>query len=635
MKINCSVLTALSFLTILQINHARADSEIIASAQATQASLGDGYRSTSQQFAGNCINNDTTNTVWAGQQNASIQFERSMTASEARDSLGFGLEARAQFGLTSASAAAQFARETSSDEYSESSTYSAKIAFKNIKLKSPILTTLAESRKSNATAFKKLCGEEYVEQIQLGAALFVNLKVHFASKEDKESFSSQVNMKGATYQVSGEIQKASKNFSKTSYITVKLLQLGGDVSRLASIFSAATTDNKTAKNPTVNSPLAIVNCSMDDLASCTAVINAVVKYGSDDLPKAFSNQIDPSSNPVGSMNGPAVIRYITKTWDSAGVDLGNPVSDAAAANAKKELSILFENQLNVSNRLRALGIARIRLSKSQRDKTQSIEQIVDANIHAISRSATLCYDNESKCVPELQNLRGKEGTPGIIKEIDESALAIYPETFAQYCDVVEMPKYSRRMGNLVNALVEIARNDISDQSWQNAVDKCFLADKMIKDVTSISVPFAEVSDLGVLSTLPQIKKLYLNGNPIESIDALKSLSQLETLSLSGTMVRDFSPLAQLPHLNELMLNNTPTLGKEIKIRALFPKVTISFTSDEVCRSERMRMFEERLINQSEFNKYETSNMAPWYAHMGDRNSGINLWKPCVQSAYNL
>ncbi len=627
---------ALYLIPISTISHpAHADHEIVSAGLNAQASLGDGYDSILQQFTGNCLVSTEENTGYVGSQKSIIKFDRSMSESQASDSLGFSVNTRAEFGLYSAKASASFARDSKSDDYSDSATYSAEVEFKNKKIIKPILTAMASSKTRNKTTFRKICGNEYIDQLKIGASLFINVKVQFARKEDKSSFDSQVKLSGPIYSISTDIKKVSSQFKKSGSISVRLLQIGGDVAKLGTVFGMNEFESKKLVGKSDNgykSTSPIVLCSMENIDACTKVIDNAIHYASND----FVNQIDIEKNPVGSLNGPAVLQYITKNWNSAGIDLGPTLTSQAASVAKEEMSKLFNEQVSILNRIDSLGIARIRLSSSQREKISKVRTTMTKNMQHIIQSAEICYNDESKCMRELELLQGNEIKKGLVTSIDLNDLDITPETFAQFCDIAQEAKHSIRIGNTIQPLMEIARKKINDQTWENIGDKCAFAENILNEEHSISLPFMNVYDVIPISTLGNIEELYINGNDIRDISALSKLKKLKILSISSTKVDNLDPLMESPQLTTIFAQNTLTLNRFEEIRKKLNRVQISFNSNESCELERNRLYQNRNVTENEYIEYKESNSTPIYSKMGDRFSGINYWSKCdLETAHGL
>jgi len=93
--------------------------------------------------------------------------------------------------------------------------------------------------------------------------------------------------------------------------------------------------------------------------------------------------------------------------------------------------------------------------------------------------------------------------------------------------------------------------DIFDQ---NTYCSYVLSHLRILDIGEMQV--SQVSDLRLLGTLTQLKRLDLDNTQVTDVSPLSELTQLNTLYLSYTQVTDVSPLSELTQLNTLYLNNT-------------------------------------------------------------------------------
>jgi hypothetical protein len=608
-----------------------ADFIIPAAGQVVQAALGHGYNSSEQRFKGNCLDGSPENFVFIGHQTGSVVWSQAMDSASTKESLGFGVKARAKYGMISASAAADFATATSSDQYSESATYRADFRPKSIQLQRKVFTEQANRKKRSASAFREMCGDEYVEQVSLGGSLYVNLKIQFGTREEREAFSSQVKVSGPIGSVSASLKKASEKLSKSGFISIRLLQIGGDVEQLATIFRQTVPTGSGNVAPTLSSPLALVNCSMDQLESCTAVLESAIRYASEDFPSQITRNIEQ----VYSPGGPAFIHYVTKPWATAGVIMPNPIASQATVFAQQRLSDLFEREDTVMARIRSLDLARIRLSPAQREKLNRAERTVNANVHLIKEAANECYDDESTCVSVVRVLEQEPGSPGAIVPQSLVDFEILPETFAQFCDLTADPKHSAKLGNTVRKLLEVAARESNDGSLQGAVDVCGTAERLLLRLTRLELPFASLVDLRPVGTLPNLRSLRLNANQIEDLSPLGALKSLQSLNLNGNPASDFSILRELPNLQGVQLHNTQTLGAERYLRNLLPRVKLAFTEDEVCEAERSALLEARRIQPSNYQTYRQENLAPSYSDPRNPSFGINSWLPCATVSYFL
>jgi Leucine-rich repeat (LRR) protein len=78
----------------------------------------------------------------------------------------------------------------------------------------------------------------------------------------------------------------------------------------------------------------------------------------------------------------------------------------------------------------------------------------------------------------------------------------------------------------------------------------------LKNLTSLNLSGANVSDLSALRGLKSLTSLNLSGTKVADVSALRDLKTLTSLNLFATEVADLSPLRELTHLTSLDLFDT-------------------------------------------------------------------------------
>lgn len=586
-------------------------------AQRSQATLGKGYDAEKEKFVGDCVSGEVE---FVGAQNALVTFDRSMSEKETSDSLGFSVGGKGRYGAVKFSAAAQFSKESSSNDFSESTTYSAIYNFKNAKLKNAQKTDVGQTA-FRANRWKESCGHEYVEQIELGGSLYINTKIEFSSKEDKQAFSAQFNIQGPAFAVRGALEQASKSFGRTASVSVRLYQVGGNISRLSTVFGEAQVAAD-LNNPNGSQASALVVCSMDRMDACLAVLDKAIKYASDkNDPDAFPSQMNFRTLDTSSPNGPAMLKYITAPWKNLAIYGPDPLVESVVKVSRKRLSDAFEEQLKYNNRVSGLLNGRIRLSPAQFKDIKDIDAKVGENLAVIEEAANTCYSEFAHCT--------SAATEAIknLKSFDSTRFTVVPETFAQYCDIANLPTHKLSLKHTVDTLLDVAKEDLSDLGS----DPCGTAGAELESRTELNLSQRGLKVLSPLVTLKRIKHLNLKGNEIEDVSKLGLLPELLTLNLSKNRILSVASLSELKSLREIRL-------MENQITDLSPLKhvpTVIANDDDACRWERKVALERGIITPVEFERYEAVNFGPRFATPGDRASGIHSWFLCSSVAEYL
>lgn len=515
------------------------------SAVSAQAMLGEGYDGSQEKFVGTCVQGTS---IFAGAPSASVTFERSLSSSEISDSLGFSVGARARYGMIKASASARFASDSSSNEYSEVTAYSADYHFKNVKFRYNALTDVGVKASQGAGDYvwenwEKTCGHGFVEQIELGAKLLISAKVEFSSKEDKKAFSAEFKISGPAFSASGELRKASRRFGKSASVSIRALQIGGDVSRLSSVFGVGKGSKIDSEGKNLH---ALLVCSMDHIDACLQVLDSALTYATDtEDERSFPNQIKPNYDPQ-QPSGPAELAYVVKPWTTLAFYPPPLLIGELVKSARAELSRHFEATLKWRNRVLALASGPFRLSPKQSVKLEEIAQVVDDNISSIMDAALTCYSEAEKCPRTVSHLKTK------LKGIDETALNVYPEIFAQWCDSYESGLLKRSAKNTVTALLEVANQELD---LDKLPDRCSVAERVLNDFSSFDLRGKGLENIGPLAMFTQLEILSLQENEIKDLSPLKSLHKIRELNLSQNLITDLSPLSDLRSLEKLRVTS--------------------------------------------------------------------------------
>jgi len=502
--------------------------EIPSASRSNKAVLGEGYNAKTEEFAGVCV----IGTVqYAGTPESSIRFDRSMSSTEVADSLGFSLGGKARYGLYKGSMSAKFTSESSASDYAEVLVYSAQYNFKNARFNYTGLTDVGERAKGSSSGssfvwdnWEKTCGHEYVEQIVLGASLYISIKLEFATKADKQSFNAEFSVSGPMFEAKGTLEKASSKFGKKASLTIQAYQLGGDVAQLSRALSGTSNVQVTAGDSVESKNVnALVSCSMDNPSACLALLDRAMEYATNEFPTQIKPEYDP-----GHPAGPAELVYLTSPWEELALYPPPPLLQAAVNVAREDLSALFEQNLKYRNRIYALKGGRLNLSPSQQQKVNEIDIAVSGNLRLLYDAANVCYSQMDKCVLKVDEIKKN------LKLVNESDLEVIPETIAQWYDIKDLPDTRLSVQRLLNYLAEQVSSQVVD------FDKVENKGKTVESVLR-SLKFLGLGHTGYVTE-------------IDDISLLAYLDNLENLSLTFTQITDLSPLASLWNLTSLQLD---------------------------------------------------------------------------------
>jgi hypothetical protein len=200
-------------------------------------SPGTGWRSEAEKKAGFCATPfGTVSDAMTGRISLSLDADERSTA----DRLGLSVGGRARIGVVKYSLNADYLKESKSRGFSIAYNYSAQFK-RNLRVNSALDHPLKPNAgftaalKDGAT-WKDLCGDEVVTSIDQGAMLLVNIRMDFTTSEELMNFKSKVGASGPLFSTNLEVDLGNSSFNRNSKMTINLLQIGGDPSRLGQIF---------------------------------------------------------------------------------------------------------------------------------------------------------------------------------------------------------------------------------------------------------------------------------------------------------------------------------------------------------------------------------------------------------------
>lgn len=264
-----------------------------------QRTLGSGFDSGKSLKRSSCVNAGSF--AYSGSNYSDLSYLRDLSYEELLDETG--LEAYAKldlFGLVTAKVTGGI---TSTFQKTDDS--SAFIVKSNIVGKSAVLQDLALTdigisalKTNDPVHFREVCGDQFVEQVQLGAELYIGVKYYFTSEEDKEKL--KIQLKGSA--LWGLIKwtktwtKEERELLKNVRVKIDTYQIGGNTKKLDDLRKSIQTDS----------------CSANDIEKCAASLDKLMEYATKDFPGQL-NGMDISGNPNA---GPAIIGVVTVPYNN-------------------------------------------------------------------------------------------------------------------------------------------------------------------------------------------------------------------------------------------------------------------------------------------------------------------------------
>ncbi|KAB8031867.1 hypothetical protein [Fluviispira multicolorata] len=361
----------------------------------TGIALGVGFDSKSQESTTKCIDGDIR---YVGQHSMETNIYHNMDMHSLVNELSGNVNGQAQYSVFKGSALAEYVSQIASDEYSETftsiTTYRAKqLTLTHLKTSfyGAAFVNPDNTVKNNVT---QICGDEFVNAVNVGAKLIYTIKFNFENKSQKQTFDGTINA-GITNlgQLFGKIATLDENLSSKISFELTARQFGGDKTKL----SGAITDS-------------IINCNIKTIQKCIDIVDGLEKYRIND----FSDQMhEIELNPLKE-NGFTVISWQTARHADHLVANKNsairlipknysPILDFELEQLKKDLLYRYEEELTHHNRAYALlynfGIN----NEYVKDQLNDILSKSKKNRYKISFAADTCFSDPSNCKNATQD----------------------------------------------------------------------------------------------------------------------------------------------------------------------------------------------------------------------------------------
>ena len=259
--------------------------------------LGSGFDSLTNKKLAPCM--DASKFVYSGTNSSDLSFLTDATYDDLVDETTVGLYGKASlFGLVSAKLSGDIITTLATTDQTGAFIYKFEVAGKSAVIPTARLNDhgMAVFSKKDPLNFRKNCGDQFVEQVKLGAKLYVGLKYTFTSKEDKEKL--LIQLKGSLLwgliKFSKQWSKESQELLKNVRVSVEAFQIGGDPRKLEELKASVHQGS----------------CAGDDAEKCSASLDRLIQYGRVD----FANQLNNMAMSEAAYKGPVILSVGLKSY---------------------------------------------------------------------------------------------------------------------------------------------------------------------------------------------------------------------------------------------------------------------------------------------------------------------------------
>lgn len=353
--------------------------------------LGRGFDSNREAIKDTCLQGVP---YYDGASFGSLEFEHMLSNAQTENFLSVVAGGGYKSSAFKIRASTSFKQSSAVSKYSDVYIFRYIIKLNNEVLSSSGLNSVGTTYYNQGAAnFLTICGDKYVDQREIGGALFYSVKLDFANEDEKKAFNFQLAAKGGVvgrWNAHSEFEKAAKSLNMRGSITIRAIQMGGDPRMLGTILGA----------PIGATEAPVLACSFADLAACGAMMNAINTYATDSV-SGFPSQIgaiDPT-NPVGS----SITGYHLLGYDAAGVLLTPDILPIEVHQARVRL--LQQVEQNQDDLLRVVRLQTSFIAHLTSDKYDALAQLatdLQANGNALRTAGLICFEYWEQCLYQEQ-----------------------------------------------------------------------------------------------------------------------------------------------------------------------------------------------------------------------------------------
>lgn len=294
--------------------------------------LGDAYDSQKRIKLAPCM--DSSNYLYRGANASDLSFMRDYSYDQILNEVGAGIYAQANiFGLVKVRVQGDMAASLATTDDTASFIYNFRILGKSAVIDGRKFNQkgISAFQTKDLTQFREQCGDQFVEQVKLGAQLFVGLKYTFASKETKEKI--MLTLKGSLFwgliKFSKTWTKEFRQLMQNVRVTVEAFQIGGDPSQLEAL------------KKDINQG----SCAGDEAEKCSDAIDRLLEYGR----SGFTSQVNDMKLEKDGGKGLTIVDVTTDSYSSQ--KILDPSSNKLVQVDIKESSTAADDYANVVEQL--------------------------------------------------------------------------------------------------------------------------------------------------------------------------------------------------------------------------------------------------------------------------------------------
>ena len=337
----------------------------------------------------------------SGGSAATLHLGQQQSMQDMLMSLGVNLDVDVSYEKFSLDAKASYARYVQETDQTLSFLFSQQIQLPKLSIQpdgygdKALNATGLDASKKGPEAFRTTCGDEFVQGLQMGANLFVTVKIIFSSEVEKNRFTEQTTIKySSIFNLTDDIKLAIDRHNIHGELEVSAYQQGGTPESLSNILSGGS-----KKGYFTNS------CTLANIDQCEKILDSIVSYARDD----FSKQLKVDSN--GNASNAYPVAQSVDEYTKFGIKVGPSLVSEDVRTARKNLGKQYDLAVNVNDISQRILKAhygqvftlttRNGLSKAVSDSHDNIELLTEKD-HGI----VVCFNDIPNCVSTSKTLLG-------------------------------------------------------------------------------------------------------------------------------------------------------------------------------------------------------------------------------------
>ncbi|SMF34837.1 leucine-rich repeat domain-containing protein [Pseudobacteriovorax antillogorgiicola] len=579
---------------------------------AKQQKIGAGFDINNQSFRSPCLEGDVE---YTGTQSSTLNLDYTVDEETVESQLRSSISGKVNLFVASAKASLEISKFLTKSDYSQNLIYSHRIVGKTASIRNIRLTGDGlKASESNDENYKRLkCGQEFINQINLGASLYIAVRLNFESKEMKERWKAKVKFKVLGFKKTKSFRGSSGYENSSTSVSFHAVQIGGDPSRLNKVLASI---NRT-------------NCTLKEIEQCHDAVDKLLDYAtSEDGFRSQLNQLEYSHTDYYPAISYETIPYNQTEFKNLSTAAFSPFSvhvrnvQENISNDYSDMSELYQRSVYLLNSNRLLPEERSLFKKIRSDTRENITRLLRVRDTCLKKS-------EQICLAENFNLN--------LITIDRDKLFI-PERLLDRCERAALDDPSDSDAIIIKHIYD-----------NYPIDSCIELERKRDLITRVKIVDSNLISISILKFLPNIESLSLQNNMIGIIGPIRYLTRLRFLNISSNSVNDLNSLrfrTKLKRLNissnsidtlrpirDLPLDRLYTYGNPITDYSVIERnrtryTHLILTSEQACNDELRQSVALGLISNGDRDFYVSMGFGPTYVDPSDRRLGIEGFFYC-------